>query len=168
MGKQTEKIPLTDQQLKHLVANAACFFETAKRAATRLPVPNTDQLRSPLPAAVACLAFCAELLLKALIEIGGQTAPNEHNLNLLFARLDEASRRKVCEKYEVSTGQRADALEALIGEFGGVFVQWRYWHEAPERLSPLRFNELKNFVVSLAQVVSESGRVPDIDTEFVW
>jgi HEPN domain-containing protein len=163
MSKQTKQDPLTDEQLAHLVANAAGFFETARRAAKLVRVGNTDQFRAPLPAAIACLAFSAELLLKALIEIGGNPAPNEHKLDKLFALIDEPSEDKVRE----CLGRSGVDLDVLIGSARNAFVEWRYWHEEPENLA-LQVEALKEFVIVMAHVASKSGRVPDIKSEFIW
>lgn len=73
-------------------------------------------------------AFASELYLKALNAIATQAAPARgHELNVLFGRLDAATREKIAQRYHAR--YEAGVLSDDLVTFARVFQDWRYSYE---------------------------------------
>lgn len=155
---------LSTAQLAMLINNAAGFFEAARRASQFVPSGVPGQFVAPLPAAIVCLAFCTELLLKALIEVGGSPAPEWHQLPQLFEKLDDVTKKRIERKLGLSTNETKE----MMNDIGSPFVEWRYWHETTGKNIQINFDKLKKLAIALSSDLTERTNIPGITATFAW
>ena len=103
---------------------ARVFVIGAKRCEEQRQLPN-GKIEAPLPVAVVCLAFSVELFLKAILTMQSNHYGKEHNLKILFDKIDRAERDRVIG----NTGMKSDVFLPKLEKAAGAFVDWRYLYE---------------------------------------
>lgn len=136
------------------IANTAhSFLFAANRAAEPRPLPSGASEILMVPHA-ACLAFSAELYLKALITLEGGRASG-HGLVDLFDSLSTASRDVIRAQLSMTK----TAMKASLGDASDAFVTWRYIYESEARSLDLGFlRRLIEAVSSMAEALLKARR----------
>ncbi len=134
-----------DESGEWTFVHGTAFHEGALRCLRpeRLPSGLSQPAIAP---GVCCLAFAAELYLKALHAINGKTA-HGHKLANLFSSLPEASKNSVVTSHQGSTGRDADALQQDLAGVNNSFVEFRYVFETQGR--DLHVGHLQYFTLCL-------------------
>lgn len=119
------------EQARHAFTSAFSFHEAAIRCADT-PGIEAPKGVSDLPGPHAvCLAFAAELYLKAVI-LRRLSKQESHNLKWLFNEgLNPAERDAVIAEFEKQKYVPVSELPHLLENFQRTFEQWRYLYEHP-------------------------------------
>lgn len=146
--------PATPQDL---IYHSAGFFEAAKRSEHQVEIPNSNppMFTSPLPPAITCYAFCAEVALKAflLLETGG-IVPG-HKLDLLFEALSAQSKESVRSQFCLYTKRKPDDVDKGLPLLASTFVDWRYLYEKAGVMQ-VDVGFLRSFAVSVVMAVRKT------------
>ena len=134
--------PKRDPTRIYVQAERFLFSEERLRSPANMESPAVGAYIA-LPALVLS-AFAAELYLKCLICIEGDSVPPTHNLKNLFARLNGKTQRRLEEMWTASLPSReamfefaerefgytaARDLRSALADGGSAFEQLRYVHE---------------------------------------
>ncbi|MET3666747.1 hypothetical protein [Caulobacter sp. 1776] len=104
------------------------FHEGAIRCAEPVIDPQGITV-SPNSPMIACYAMAAELYLKALMVLDTGSAIQGHRLNVLFAKLKQATIKSVENRFVKFSGEGAGELQRILPQISAAFVEWRYIFE---------------------------------------
>ena len=100
--------------------------------------------------AIVLSAFAAELFLKCLLILDGQTPPDAHHLKTLFKRLHNKKKARIEELWNKSVAARSDEfenterklsikiprdLQSALADCGNAFEGMRYVYEDPTKVN---------------------------------
>lgn len=107
------------------------FHEAALRC--QRPSDGDEDLRFLLSPEIVCMAFAAEMYLKALI-LRRVDRQGGHNLQRLFEHgLNDEERELVRAEFARQEYAAPDAFDGLLQHIAGAFTNWRYLYERGEQ-----------------------------------
>lgn len=120
-------------------------------------------------------ALSAEIYLKIIIYLEGNSIPGEHNLSKLFSQLSTNSRKNILQILEKKYNYTKNEISQNIELFSNAFIKFRYIYEIDKNslisiIANINFSLIfptacADIVAMLDPTLSITGDLPD---EFKW
>lgn len=92
----------------------------------------------PLRSTIVTGAFSIELYIKFLMAVNNVAVAKKHDLAKLYVNLPSAVQQRVAVAYEGN-----GSVEQALGQFKGVFVDWRYVFEKQDTALSLNWRDFR-------------------------